>query len=79
MKIAISEHVVCTNCFLFCHSEQFMYTTCSELKIFMYRTCNSMKFFLSYCGLVDVRINSSENDLPVSDQEICMCWDFVAH
>ena len=36
MKIACSEHVVYTNLFLFLHSEQFMYTTFSELAIFMY-------------------------------------------
>ena len=28
-KTSSSEHVVCTNCFLFSHSEQFMYTKCS--------------------------------------------------
>ena len=36
MKTTSSEHVVYTNCFLFCHSEQFMCTTCSELVVFMY-------------------------------------------
>ena len=36
MKTTSSEHVVYTNCFLFCHSEQFMYTTYSELGLFMY-------------------------------------------
>ena len=56
------------NCFLFLfwHSEQFMYTTSSELAIFMYWTCNSMNNLLSYCGLVDARITASEKDLPVS-------------
>ena len=44
--------------FLFRHSEQFMYTTCSELEIFM----NNLS---SYCGLVDARIIASEQDLPV--------------
>ena len=34
MKTTNSEHVVFTNCFLI--SEQFMYTTCSELVVFMY-------------------------------------------
>ena len=29
VKIARSEHVVSTNCFLFWHSEQFIYTACS--------------------------------------------------
>ena len=36
MKTTSSEHVVYTNWFLFLHSEQFMYTTCSELVVFMY-------------------------------------------
>ena len=51
---------------LFWHSEQFMYTTCSELGIFMYWTRNSINNLLSYYGLVDARISASENDLPVS-------------
>ena len=59
------EHVLHTNCFLFWYSEQFMYTTCSELGIFMYWTGNSMNNLLSYCGLVDARISASEKDLPV--------------
>ena len=42
-----------------------MYTTCSELVVFMYRTGKSMNNLLSYCGLVDVRINASDKDLPV--------------
>ena len=61
MKIPSSEDVVYTNWFLFWHSEQFMYTPCSELAIFMY----SMNNLLSYCGLVDTRISASEKDLPV--------------
>ena len=62
-----AEHVVYTNCFLFLfwYSEQFMYTTCSELGIFMYWTCNSMNNLLSYCGLVDAKIRASDKDLPV--------------
>ena len=38
MKTTSSEHVVYTNCFLFLfgHSEQFMYTNCSELVVLMY-------------------------------------------
>ena len=47
------------------HSEQFNYTTCTELGIFMQWTCNSMNNILSYCGLVDARISASERDLPV--------------
>ena len=67
MKTTSSEHVVYTNCFLsfFWHSEQFMYTTCSELVVFMYWTSKSMNNLLSYCGLVDPRISASDKDLPV--------------
>jgi len=61
MKVPSSEHVV----FLFWYSEQFMYTTCSDLGIFMYWTGGSMNNLLSYCGLVEVRISASEKDLPV--------------
>ena len=59
-------HVVYTNCFLFLfwHSEQLMYTTCSEL-VFMYWTGKSMNNLLSYCGLVDTTVNTSDKDLPV--------------
>ena len=39
--------------------------TCSELAVFMCWTGKSMNNFLSYCGLVDVRINASDKDLPV--------------
>ena len=42
-----------------------MYTTCSELVVFMYGTGKSMNNLLSYCGVVDVRINASDKDLPV--------------
>jgi hypothetical protein len=42
-----------------------MYKTCSELEVFMYWTGKSMNNLWSYCGLVDVRINASEKDLPV--------------
>ena len=65
-KNTISQHVVYKNCFLFWHSEVFIYTTCSELVIFMYWTRNSMNNLLSYCGLVDARIRAPEKDLPVS-------------
>ena len=59
-----------TNCFLFFfwHSEQFMYTTCSELVVFMYWTGKSTNNLLSYYGLVDVGINASDKDLPVNIQ-----------
>jgi hypothetical protein len=39
MKTTSSEHELCTLIvflFLFCHSKQLMYTTCSELVVFMY-------------------------------------------
>ena len=67
MKTKSSDHLVSTNCFLFLFwpSEQFMYTTCSERVIFKYWTRNSMNNLLSYCGLVDARISSSDKDLPV--------------
>ena len=63
-----AQNMLCTQIvflFLYWHSEQFMYTTCSELVVFMYWTRNSMNNLLSYCGLVDARISASEKDLPV--------------
>ena len=42
-----------------------MFWTCSELATFMYWACNSMNNLLSYCGLVNARMNASEKDLPV--------------
>ena len=65
MKSTSSEHFLYINCFLFWHSEQFMYPTCSELVILMYLTRNSMNNLLSYCGLVHARIRASDKDLPV--------------
>ena len=44
---------------------QNMFSPCSELVVFMYLTVQSMTNPLSYCGLVDVRINASDKDLPV--------------
>ena len=41
-----------------------MFWACSALAIFMYWTCNSMNNLLSYCGLVDTKIRSSDKDLP---------------
>ena len=64
------QNMLCTKIdflFLFWHSKQFIYTTCSELVVFMYRTGKSMNNLLSYCGLVDARISASEKDLPVRD------------
>ena len=46
--------------------KQFVYTTCSELVVFTHWTGKSMNSLLSYCGLVDVRINASDKDLPVT-------------
>ena len=60
-----AQNMLCTQFFLFWHSGQFMYTTCSELVVCMYWTGKSMNNLFSYCGLVDVRINASDKDLPV--------------
>ena len=68
-KSTSSEHVVHTNWFLFWHSEQFIYTTCSELVVFVYWTGKSMNNLLTYCGLIDTRIRASDKDLPV-----CQNW-----
>ena len=59
-----TQNMLYTQIVLFQHSEQFMFTTCSELAIFMYWACNSMKNILSYSGLVDTRLSASEKDLP---------------
>ena len=42
-----------------------MFWLCCELGIFVYSTGNSINNLLSYCGLVDARISTSEKDLPV--------------
>ena len=51
--------------------KQFVYTT-----INMFSTCspspNSMINLLSYCGIVDARISTSEKDLPVESTKIKM-------
>ena len=47
------------------NKKQFVYTTCSELVVFMYWTRNSMNNLLSYCGLANARISTSDKDLPV--------------
>ena len=61
-----AQNMLCSQIvFLFWYSEQFMYTTCSELGIFMYSTGNSMNNLSSYCGLVTERIRASDKDLPV--------------
>ena len=53
------------NCSECQNKKQFVYTTYSELAILMYWTANSMNNLLSYCGLVDARLSTSEEDLPV--------------
>ena len=78
LKIPSSEHVMYTNCFLFCHSEQFMYTTCSEIGIFLYWTCDSMNNLLSYCWLVEIQISASKKDLlGINEMHGSMhkCWN----
>ena len=65
LKTTSLEHVVYINCSECQNKKQFVYTTCSELVVFMYWTRNSMNNLFSYCGLVDVRINASDKDLPV--------------
>ena len=55
--------------FLLWHLEQFMCTTCSELVVFMYWTGKPMNNRLSYCGLLDVRTDVSDKDLPVQITE----------
>ena len=47
-RLFIELWVMNCSLFLFWHSEQFMYTTCSELVIFMCWTRNSMNNLLSY-------------------------------
>ena len=63
-----AQNMLCTQIgflFLFWYSEQFMYTTRSDLGIFMYWTGDSMNNLLSYCVLVELRISASEKYLPV--------------
>ena len=67
MKTTSSEHVVYINCSECHNKKQFVYTTCSELVVFICRTDKSMNNLLSYCGLVDARINASEKDLPAKE------------
>ena len=68
MKSTSSEHVVYINCSEFQNKnkKQFVYTTSSELVVFMYWPGESMNNLLSYFGLVDARISTSEKDLPVA-------------
>ena len=52
--------------------KQFVYTTCSVFEIFMYWPRNSMNNLLSFYGLVDVRISTSNKNLCVQTQQ--MIW-----
>ena len=42
-----------------------IFSPCSELVGFMYWTGKSMNNLLSFCGLVDMKINASDKDLPI--------------
>ena len=65
MKTARSEHV-CLNCFE-CQKKNQINLWTHVLKCsFHARTGKSMYNLLSYCGLVDVRINTSDKDLTVT-------------
>ena len=44
-----------------------IFSPCSKLGIFLYWSGNSMDNLLSYCGLVDAKISTSEEDLPVHE------------
>ena len=59
------QNMLCTNCFLFRYSKQFLYTICSEFVFFWVRSCKSMNNLSSYCGLTDSRMSASDTDLPV--------------
>ena len=48
-----------------------MFSPCSELVVFMHWTGKSLNNLLSYCGLVDVRTNASDKDLPVQLYKAC--------
>ncbi len=77
MKTPPSEHVVYKNCSESqnINKKQFVYTACSEGGVFMYWTGKSMNNILSYCGLVDAKINTSDKDLPVFSQKWSV-WTF---
>jgi hypothetical protein len=66
--------------FLMSKQKQFvlhnMFSSCSELVVFMYWTGKSMNNLLPYCGLVDVRINTSDKDLPVRTSLHIFDWLF---
>ena len=60
MKIPSSEHDVYIHCSECQNKKQFVYTACSELG-----NRKSIDNLLSYCGLVDARISTSDKDLPL--------------
>ena len=68
------EHVVCSNCSecqnkkkekkMFAQHVRHMFLAfCFHVLVCIGKSMNSL---LSYCGLVDVRINASDNDLPLT-------------
>ena len=61
------EPIVYKNCFLFLfwHTKQFLYTTCSQLVFFLYWSQELMNNLSSYCGLTDSRMSASDTTLPV--------------
>ena len=66
MTSSLQENYKFSTQIVFCwHSEQFMYTTCSEHVIFKYWTGDSMNNLLSNFGLVDAKIRASDKGLPV--------------
>ena len=68
MKTTSSEHFVFINCSECQNKNHFVCTTCSphvRACRFIYLTGKSMNNLLSYCGLVDVRINASDKDSPL--------------
>ena len=48
-----------------------MFSPCSDLEFSCTEMVNSMDNLLSYCGLVNSRISTSEKDLPVRCNVLC--------
>ena len=46
-----------------------MFSWCSELVVFVHWTGRAMNNHSPYCGLVDARIRTSDNDLPVHNSK----------
>ena len=61
-KNTSSQHVMYTNC-CFCFDIQ--NNICTQHVVNLYFGGNSMNNLLSYCGLVDAKIRTSDKDLPV--------------